>query len=664
MSSRLLQPILLLLLALGLVAWTVNESKLPPADFAFSNETEIESLDPAVVTGQPEGRIMWAIYEGLTRRSPVDSTPQPGVAESWDLSDDGLTYTFHLRKDAKWSNGDPFTSQDFLYSWRRMLDPMMAAEYGYQAWYIKGAKRYSLGARSLKPGDPVEIELHPPPPEETPLGAPHHARGEVLRGELKAVEEDQVEQEKLDDDAKFLEYRTFLVDIDGQQRRFRITPDPVEEQSDEARSSDASSDAPTDEAQAEAVKQILIDFSTVGVSAPDDHTLITTLEAPTAYWLSLTGFYPLFPVHQKTVETYGKPEWMYPENIVTNGAYKVVLRRLRDRLRLQKNEYYWDAENVAIDTIDAVAAESQNTAFNLYETGQVDWITKAPPLMSKELIRQVPPRDDLNMQPMFTSYYYLLNCKRKPTSDLRVRQALTLAIDRDEIVKTACAGEVAARSLVPPGVPGYVVQKCEPRNVERARELLAEAGYPDGVGFPKIEILYNNNEVHQLIAELVRKQWQRALGINVVIRNEEWSTYNSSLRAKDFDVARRAWGGDYLDPNTFLDQFVTGGENNDPEYSNPEYDKLIEAAKYELDPAKRMQLLQDAEAMMMRDLPLIPIYYYVSRNLVRPHIRGLYNNTLDDHPLWALSIDRETNKPNEYMHPPARSTPTTQTPGD
>jgi len=637
MSSRVLQPLLLLLGALCLITWTVWQGQIPPAEFSFSNETEIESLDPAVVTGQPEGRIMWAIYEGLTRRSPVDSTPQPGVAERWEVSEDGRTYTFYLRKDAKWSNGDPFTSQDFLYSWRRMLDPMMAAEYAYQAWYIQGAKRYSLGARALKPGDPVEVELHPLPPEDRPPGTRPHARGEVLRGKLIAVELDQVEQELLDDEDKFFEHRTFVVEIDGQEQRLRVTGEPDRSQ------------------PRTAVNQILIDFSTVGVSAPDDHTLITTLESPTTYWLSLTGFYPLFPVHQRTVETHGKPEWMYPENLVTNGAYQVQFRRLRDRIRLAKNPHYWDAENVAIETIDAIAADSQITAFNLYETGQVDWMTKSPPLMSKELIKQNPPRNDMNMQPMFTSYYYLLNCERKPTSDLRVRQALALAIDRDEIVRIACAGEVPGRSLVPPGVPGYTPPLCPARNVQQAKVMLAEAGYPDGVGFPKIEILYNNNEVHQLIAELVRKQWQRALGINVVMRNEEWSTYNSSLRAKDFNVARRAWGGDYVDPATFLDQFVTGGENNDPEYTNPEFDRLIAEAKTEIDPQVRLKKLQDAEALMMRDLPIIPIYFYVSRNLVRPHIRGLYNNVLDDHPLWALSIDRETNEPNEYMRPPADS---------
>lgn len=628
MSARTLLPLVLLLLATAAVVFFVRSGRLPPADFTFSNETEIESLDPAVVTGQPEGRILWAIYEGLVKQHPKTLEPIPGVAERWEISEDGKTYTFHLRRDAKWSNGEPVTAHDFVYSMQRFLDPMTAAEYAYQAWYLTGAKRYSTGARALEPGDPVEVELH-----ERPDGALPHARGQLLRGELVRVELDEGAEPDPDADTSYTEHRTFVVSIDGQQRRFRVTGE------DRA------------VADGEAARQVLLDFKEVGIRAVDDYTLVTELEAPTAYWLQLLAFYPLSPVNQECVETYGKPQWTYPENIVTNGAYRVKFRRLRDRIRLVKNEHYWDRDNVSIGVIDALAAESQITVFNMYETGMCDWITKVDPLIAGDLLKQEPPRNDLNPQPMFTSYYYVINITREPLDDPRVRKALTLAMDRDEIVRTACAGEKPARSLVPPGVPGYESPLCAPPDVERARELLAEAGFPDGAGFPKIEILYNNNETHQLIAELIRKQWQRHLGINVSIRAEEWSTYDSSLRQKHFDIARRAWGGDYVDPNTFLDMFVTGGENNDSGWSNEEYDELIEAAKYETDPEARLAMLRRAEAILMEELPIIPIYHYVSRNMVRPHVRGLYNNVLDQHPLWAMWIDRDATTPNQYMDP-------------
>lgn len=627
MSSRLLLPISLMFAALAVIVFTVRQGRIEPADFTFTNETEIESLDPAVVTGQPEGRILWAIYEGLVRQDPKTLEPIPGVAESWKVSEDGKTYTFKLRKNAKWSNGDPVTSEDFLYSMRRFLDPMTAAEYSYQAWYLKNARRYSTGARGAEVGDPVEIELH-----DLPEGSLPFARNKVLRGTLKAVRTDDVEQSKLDDPEKFLDHRSFVVEIDGKEQIVRVTPE--KESLEDAISA----------------RQLLLDFSEVGFSAPDEYTVVTELDAPAAFWVQLLGFYPLSPVHRKTIETYGKPEWTLAENIVTNGAYQVEFRRLRDRIRLRKNPHFWDRDSVQLEVIDALAVQSQITAFNLYETGQADWVTKVPPLIASELLKEEPVREDLNPEPMLTSYYYVVNTGRPPLDNPQVRRALSLAVDREEIKRTACAGEQPALSLVPPGLPGYESPQSEPHNVQQARNLLAEAGYPDGVGFPKVEILYNTDENHQTIAELVRKQWQRALGINVSIRNEEWSTYDSSLRQKEFDIARRAWGGDYLDPNTFLDMWVTGGENNDAAFSNKQYDRLIEQAKFELDPQKRLQMLYEAEEILVTELPIIPIYHYVSRNLVRPHLQGFHNNVLDQHPLWALSIDRGA-KRNDYMRP-------------
>lgn len=609
---------------LGGLWWIVRAGRLPPAEFSFSNETEIKSLDPHIVTGQPEGRIMWAIHEGLIRPGP-QLQELPGVAERWDVSEDGLTYTFYLRRDARWSNGDAVTAADFVYSVRRMLDPTTASEYAYQAWYLKGAEGYTKPATVLAEGMPVEVEL-----PHRPDGAARYARGVVLRGELVEIVPDA--DAEPEDPRRFFDTRTFIVQVDGRRRAFRV--------------GQASADA-------ERCRQLLPDFSTVGYRALDDWTIEMTLTNPTPYWLQLVGFYTLMPVHQATIEQHGAPQWTFPENIVTNGPYRVAFRRLRDRIRLEKNPYYWNHAEVAISTIDAMAAESPTTAYNLYATGQIDWMPKAPPLISRELLQQDPPRDDLNLKPVLTSYYYVVNCQRPPLDDPRVRQALSLAMDRPEICDTACAGEPPAYSLTPPGLPGYEAPECGAKNIVRARRLLAEAGYPEGRGFPKLEILYNTHESHQTIAELIRKQWQAALGVNVATRNEEWSTYNNSLRQGQYDIARRAWGGDYLDPNTFLDQFITGGANNDPQYDNPEYDALIEAAKTESDPQARLAKLHDAEAILVRDLPILPIYFYVSRNLVRPRVRGLYNNVLDQHPLWALWIDDNPSGPNEYMAPDA-----------
>ncbi|TWT88294.1 Periplasmic oligopeptide-binding protein precursor [Pseudobythopirellula maris] len=629
MPSRLTMLGLLLVALLGGVARVVSLGRLPAADFTFTNETEIESLDPAVVTGQPEGRVIWSLYEGLVRQSPKDNTPQPGVAERWDVSEDGLTYTFHLREDAKWSNGEPITADDFVYSMRRFLDPLTVAEYAYQAWYLKNGRRYSQAARGVEVGDSVEIELH-----ELPAGAAPFARGRVLRGELVRMDIDAgVSEAEAADPERYTAVRTFVVDLGGEERRFRVG-------GQDERAADAT-----------VCKQLLLDFGEVGFRALDDRTVETVLESPTAYWLDLLAFYPLSPVNRECLETHGSPDWMEPENIVTNGAYRLKLRRLRDRIRLQKNPHYWDRDNVAIETIDALAVESYFTAFNLYATGEVDWVTKAEPLIARELKNADPPRDDYNPAPMLTTYFYIVNVRRPPLSDVRVRKALAMALDRSEVIDTATAGETPARSLCPPGLVGYESPLCPAYDPEEARRLLADAGFPGGVGFPKLEIHYNTNEAHQTIAELVRKQWQKTLGVEVSLRNEEWGTYLSTQRQGRYDVSRRAWGADYPDPNTFLDMFVTGGENNSTGWSSEEYDRLIREAAVEVDAQERLAMLHRAEEILVDELPLIPFYFYVSRNLVRPHVRGFWNNAQDQHPLRALSLDRAATGPNEFMAP-------------
>ncbi len=377
------------------------------------------------------------------------------------------------------------------------------------------------------------------------------------------------------------------------------------------------------------------------------------LENPTPYWLDLLAFYPLAPVNQGCLEKYGAPAWTRPENIVTNGAFLLTERRLRDRIRLTMSPHYWDRANDRVNVIDALSIEDRTTAVNLYLTGKADWVTAPPPVVIREMLAKKPPPNDLKPVPQLTTYYYMANTTRKPLNDVRIRQALSLAIDREEITRVAtAAGEVPAFSLVPPAMPGYKSQSFPPRNPELARKLLAEAGYPGGRGFPKLEIHYNTEQGHQAIAELARKQWQRELGINVTLRNEEWASAQDTQQQMNYMLSRRSWTGDYLDPNTYLDLFVTNGENNSTGFSNAEYDKLIADAAREPDEAKRMQMLERAERILMDQLPIIPIYYYVSRNLVKPYVRGWYNNLQDIHPLNTIwidhSVDMNAPQPNEY----------------
>jgi oligopeptide transport system substrate-binding protein len=625
MTSRAWFPLLMVTLGVSAVAWAVVRVRLPPADFTFVNETEVATVDPALITGQPEGRISAAIFEGLTRNRSDDLSPEPGMAASWDISEDHCTYTFDIRDDARWSNGDRFTAGDMHYSLRRLLDPLTASRYAYLAWYIKNGKKYTSGGSGLAPGDPVEVELNPP------SGMPNTVRGELVFGTLVRIDakEPKVGEARLRD-------RVFVVNVDGTERKFQAA--------------DADQVLP---AGIEPCRQVLFDSRELGIRVIDDSTLEIELESPTPYWLTLLAYYPLAPVHQGCVEKYGRPEWTKPENIVTNGAFRLASRRLRDRVRLERNEHYWDRENVRVKIIDALSVDDRTTALNLYMTGMADWVTVPPPVALRELLAEKPPRNDLKPAPQLTTYFYMVNTTRPPVDDVRVRQALSLAMDRDEIVRVATgAGEIPAHSLVPPSMPGYERQSCAPHDPDRARELLAEAGYPNGRGFPKLEILYNTDIVHQAVAELVRKQWQRELGINVSLRNEEWASLQNSQQQMDYMLSRRSWNGDYLDPNTYIDVYVTGGENNSTGFSSAEYDRLVADAAREPDEKKRMAMMQQAERILMEELPIIPIYYYVSRNMVKPYVRGWYNTLQDTHPLNTIWIDRSVDvnapQPNEY----------------
>ncbi len=615
------RKVLIVVAVVGIFAatlWATMGTSLQPADFTFANGTEVKSFDPAILTGQPEGRIMNCLFERLVNWHPETIEPIPGVAKSWGISDDGLTYTFHLRDDAKWSDGTPITAEDFHYSWRRFLGPRTAAEYAFLAWHIVNARNYSRGGSGISPGDPVEVELN------LPIDAVNSRRGEILYGKLVRIENS--------DDA---EHRIFVVDIDGEQIRFDPTDDSL-----------AVDPAPNDTRWC---RQVLFDFREVGIRVLDPLTLEVTLYHPAPFFIQLVGFYPFSPVNRQCVETYGNPGWTKSDKFVGNGPYIPLLRRIRDRIRMQRSETYWNRENVRINLVDALAVDSKNTALNMFMTDQIAWMDTVPPEALRILLKEDPPRNDLNPKPYMSSYFYMVNITRKPLNDVRVRRALSLAINREEICeKILAAGEVPAYSLVPPGMPGYERQTCDPSNIEEARRLLAEAGYPEGKGFPRMDILYNTDESHQTIAELIRSQWQRALGIQIKTRNEEWQSYNSSQRQMKYDLCRRAWIGDYVDPLTYLDMYVTDGEQNNTGFANERYDELIEASNSEADPEKRLAILEEAERMLMDELPIIPIYFYVSKNMVKPYVRGFYNNIQDFHPVSAMWIDHDHQGPTEF----------------
>jgi oligopeptide transport system substrate-binding protein len=639
----------LALLGVG-VTWAVSFGTLPPADFTFANGDEVKTLDPGIATGAPEHRILDALFEGLLCLHPVEvaggaeknlqaNVPLklfPGVADLPEISDDGTLYTFRLLPNRKWSNGRPMTANDFVFSWQRLLHPENAGEYAYQLHYVVGGKKYNL--EELEVGDAVEVELY-----DRPQPSQMYPRGTMIRGKLadvwKPAEptfDEKVPQAQRD--AQLAEWKkTFVYTVEaatqdiGDQKykplsgTFHYSKDPAGAVQGGAKEKDIVQ-----------CHHVLADFDkVVGIRALDDQTLEVRLNSATPYFSQLTAFYPLYPVCRECVEEHGTPEWTRAGNLVGNGAYTLQTHRVRDRIRLAKSETYWNRDEVQLEVIDALALKSDTTALNMYLTGQVDWIITVPNTVVQQLREE---RTDFHTTPMLTVYFYRVNVNKPPLDDVRIRRALNAAINKamicDEVLK---AGQMPAQSYVPPGIDGYRSELSGDQDLEEARRLLAEAGYPNGKGMPKVEILFNTNEDHRVIAEVIQQQW-RKLGINCELRNLEWGSFLDTLSNQKYMVSRSGWIGDYPDPNTFLDMFVTNGPNNQTGWSNAEYDRLIEAAKH-VSAKERLELLSQAERILMDELPILPIYFYVTKNMVNPRVKGFSSNIQDIHPLDLLSVD-------------------------
>jgi oligopeptide transport system substrate-binding protein len=575
------------LLLAALLAGCGGSAGGDPDTLVVNNNAEPQTLDPGIQKGNPEHHVNIALFEGLTVYDPKDLAPRPGIAERWDISEDGTVYTFHLRA-SKWSNGDPLTAHDFEWSWKRVLDPKLASEYvEIISNFIRNSKAYYNGA----------------------------AADGALAGWASFSDEQKADT---------------LRDLPSQVQKRHAEPlrKLAEAEKDPARA------AALRKALDEAPGRADVTVGDVGIKAADDRTLVVTLESPTPFFLDLTAFFTYFPVHRKTVEAHPK-DWTQPEHNVSNGPYRMKEWKIKEHLLVEKNPHYWDAANVPGRRVKFLPISNQSTAFNLYEERKIHWLTDVP----REYIEELLKRPDYFSGPYLTTYFYGFNTKRGVTRDPRVRQALSLAIDKTEIVRYILrAGERPADSIVPPGLPGYAPAPMKSFNPAKARELLADAGFPGGKGFPKPELLYNDLEMHRKIAAAIQEMWRKHLGVEVELRQVEWKVYLDMQSRLEFDILRRGWIGDYNDPNTFLDLFTSRNGNNNTGWANPAYDALVFDAMKERDPAKRMMMLHDAEAILMEELPVVPIYFYVTKNMWKPSVTGLHDNVRDMHPLQRARV--------------------------
>jgi oligopeptide transport system substrate-binding protein len=386
------------------------------------------------------------------------------------------------------------------------------------------------------------------------------------------------------------------------------------------------------------------DFNSVGLRSPDPQTLIVTLEHPVPFFPSLCAFPPFFPLNQRSMQPFAQVDgvtgqidydqrFTRPPFLQTNGPYQMTEWSFKRRIRMRANPYYWDAVHVKSKIIDQIYADDPLSAYLQYDDKQIDWLAEVSGELAAELKKQ--GRTDLRVFPGFGTYFYSINCQSafadgspNPLSDVRVRLALALSIDKQPIVDTVTRmGEPVADTYIPRDIfPDYPSPTGQRFDLVQARKLLADAGYPDGKGFPPLTILINSEGQHGQIAQIVQRQWKLNLGLNFSLDSVELKILGQRLHSKDYAIARASWIGDYDDPSTFTDKYLSGSDNNDSGWLSPRYDGFCHDAAYEKDPARRLKLLSQAEALLLDEAPIIPVYDYVNTYMFRDNVKGIALN--------------------------------------
>src|ERR1700722_2678813 len=390
----------------------------------------------------------------------------------------------------------------------------------------------------------------------------------------------------------------------------------------------------------------ICDFDQVGVKALDDRTLRIELVGPTPYLLSLVQHDSWLPVCPTAILKFGNidtrdSKWTRAENYVGNGPFKMKSWYPNDMIEVVRNPLYWDAANVKLNGINFYSIENTNTEERAFQAGQLHK-TLYVPLDKIPYYRRAHP-ELLRIDPYEGVYFYRINIARKPLDDPKVRLALNLAVDREAIVKNILrADQKPATGYTPPGMGDYQPLNKITYDPARARQLLAEAGYPNGKGFPKFAIHFNTLEAHRAIAEAIQQMWKEELNIDVTLENQEWKVYLDTQNNKNYDLSRSAWIGDYMDPVTFLSMWTTGNGNNNTNWGNPKFDGLIEQAARTGDPATRFRLLHDAEDLFLTDLPVVMLYWYTNAYLLQSSVRNWNPLVLDNHNYKYIDLKAES----------------------
>lgn len=505
-------------------------------ELIYNLGTETKTIDPALNNAVDGSIVIANAFEGLCRTDENDKAI-PGVAEKWEVSEDQLTYTFHLREDAKWSDGEPVKAGDFAYAWTRALDPATAAEYAFQLYYIENAEEFNA--------------------------------------------------EKTKDNGE---------------------------------------------------KYTAADL---GIKVVDDKTLEVKLAKPTTYFLELTAFPTLMPVREDKVSANPDGWTLDPESYITNGPFKLEEYNMKDSYVFVKNDNYHDKDSVKLDKLTLKMISESTSGYASVKNGEIDGTDNVP---SAE-VEQGKADGIVQIFPQLGNYFYCLNvgnnidqldpAVKEALGKKEFRQALNLSIDRKSIVeKITKGGETPAYSYVPAGIPGgkegtefadkkYWNPEQMDENIAKAKELLSKAGYPNGEGLPTFKLSYNTEATeNKLIAEATQQMWAN-IGVKVELQNSEWKVFQDQRKSGKFEIARHGWVGDYVDPMTFIDMWMTGLGNNDAKFANAEYDNLVREAMIETNAEKRAEILRKAEDILMDEMPILPVYYKTQVKAISPQVKDV-----------------------------------------
>lgn len=595
---------------------------------------EPESLDPQKSTSQPDARIHMALFDGLVEFHPKTLEPIPAIAERWENNSHNTEFVFYLRKNARFSNGDAITAKDVVYSFRRGFDPMTAARGANIGYYIKYAQAFNGERVFVKTKGKEEFLLAKDFVQDASAALQKPAAENATVAETKRIRE----PEKKDDlpDTAFHHYITSPV---------RLTlSGKAEERQKEINSN------PKLLAAAEEIEFIPIKADDIGVEAIDDYTFRITLVQPAPYFLGMLANQFFRVVPKKAIERYGD-SWTQPANIITSGAFTLKKWIPYSLIHVVKDPLYWDASKVRLNEIYFYPMDDETAIFYMYTAGEIEAMQNhsvLPVWMDK--IRQM--KDWMNAPEAAVSYYQI-NCQKPPMTDIRVRKAFNMAINRENLVAARGYNSTPAYGIVPPIFDKYPQSQSETFDVDGAKRLLAEAGYKDGSGkfdpskFPvdRVEITFNPVEINKLTAEFVQAQWKQNLELNITLKSMEFKTFIQFRNAKEYKgFARGLYGADYMDPFTFLSIFRIDGGDNATGWTNSEYSALLDKANVTADTQERYKLLSEAESILMKEQPIIPLVYDATNFMKKPYVKGMYPNPQTLHAWKFVYIERDPAK--------------------